>query len=70
MSGIVKAHILFKDDSLYAKDREYREAMSQLCTYSMAGKNKHDDVCDALAMFADWQMSDKVNKVTIKKRMF
>lgn len=70
MSGIVKAHILFKDDSLYAKDREYREAMSQLCTYSMAGKNKHDDVPDALAMFADWQMSDKVNKVVIKKRMF
>ena len=69
-SAVAKAHILFKDESLYPKDREYREAMSQLCTYSMIGKNKHDDVPDALALFVDWQMSDRSNIARILKRPF
>lgn len=69
-SAMVKEHILFKDESHYLKNREYREAMAQLCSYSMMGKNKHDDVCDALAMFVDWQMSDRANIVTILKRPF
>ena len=66
----VKEHCLFKDDSVIKNDKEYRRFMQFLCGWTMAGKNKHDDVPDALAMFADWQMSDKVNKVVIKKRMF
>lgn len=69
-SAMVKAHILFKDESLYAINREYREAMNQLTTYSMMGKNKHDDVPDTLAMFVDWQMSDRANIATIMKRPF
>ena len=69
-SALVKEHILFKDESLYAKDREYREAMTQLTTYSMMGKNKNDDVPDALAMFVDWQMTDRANIATIIKRRF
>lgn len=69
-SAMVKSHILFKDESLYAQDREYREAMNQLTTYSMMGKNKHDDVPDTLAMFVDWQMSDRANIATIMKRPF
>lgn len=67
-SALVKEHVLFKDDSLY--DREYREAMTQLTSYSMMGKNKHDDVPDCLAMFVDWQMSDRANIATILKRPF
>lgn len=69
-SAMVKAHVLFKDESKYINDKEYRTAMSQLTTYSMVGKNKHDDVPDALAMFVDWQMSDRVNIATIVKRPF
>ena len=69
-SALVKEHVLFKDESLYAKDREYRDAMTQLTTYSMMGKNKNDDVPDALAMFVDWQMSDRRNIVTLVKRPF
>ena len=69
-SAMVKAHIFFKDESLYALNREYREAMNQLTTYSMMGKNKHDDVPDTLAMFVDWQMSDRANIATIMKRPF
>jgi predicted phage terminase large subunit-like protein len=67
-SALVKEHVLFKDESLY--DREYRDAMTQLTTYSMMGKNKHDDVPDALALFVDWQMSDTHNVVQILKRPF
>ena len=69
-SGMVKSHILFKDESLYAQDREYRDAMSQLCSYSLVGKNKHDDFPDALSMFVDWQLSDRANIATIMKRPF
>ena len=69
-SGMIKEHIYFKDESLYPQDREYREAMTQLCTYSMAGKNKHDDVADVLSLFVDWQLSDKTNIATIMKRPF
>jgi len=69
-SALVKEHVLFKDESLYAKDREYRDAMTQLTTYSMMGKNKNDDVPDALAMFVDWQMTDRANIATIIKRRF
>ena len=69
-SALVKEHVLFKDESLYPQDREYREAMTQLTTYSMMGRNKHDDVPDCLAMFVDWQMTDRANIVTILKRPF
>ena len=69
-SGMIKSHVLFKDDSYYAKDREYRDAMSQLCSYSMMGKNKHDDFPDVLGLFVDWQLSDRINTVTLVKRPF
>ena len=69
-SSLVKAHVLFKDESLYAQDREYRDAMTQLTTYSMMGKNKHDDVPDCLAMFVDWQMTDRANIAVVMKRPF
>lgn len=70
LSGVIKSHVLFKDESLYAKSREYRDAMKQLCGYTMAGKNKHDDVPDALSMFADWQMSGKTAVIKVLKRNF
>lgn len=69
-SALVKERILFKDESKYSENREYRDAMQQLTTYSMVGKNKHDDVPDVLALFVDWQMSDRANIATILKRPF
>lgn len=69
-SALVKERILFKDESLYSQDKEYRDAMSMLTSYSMMGKNKHDDVPDSLAMFVDWQMTDRANIATIMKRPF
>lgn len=69
-SGMIKAHVLFKDESYYTRDREYRDAMSQLCSYSMMGKNKHDDFPDVLGLFVDWQLSDRANIATVMKRPF
>ena len=69
-SGIVKSRFLFLDESEYIKHREYRNAMNQLCTYSMRGKNKHDDIADSLSMCVDYIMNGISNKVTIMKRPF
>ena len=69
-SGMVKAHIRFLDPSSPKYTKEYRQAMSFLTTYSMIGKNPHDDVPDGLSMFVDWQMSDRSNVATIMKRPF
>ena len=69
-AGSAKANILFLDEKADGYTKEYRTAMSQLCTYSIAGKNKNDDVPDTIAMFVDWMMSDKTNIATLIKRRF
>ena len=51
-SNWVKEHMLFKDKSLYARQSDYGRFISQMLSYSVAGKNPHDDVPDALANFA------------------
>lgn len=51
-SNWVKEHILFKDKSLYNRQSDYGRFMNMLLSYSVSGKNKHDDVPDAMANFA------------------
>lgn len=51
-SNWVKEHMLFKDEALYARQGDYGRFMHQMLTYSVAGKNKHDDAVDSLANFA------------------
>ena len=51
-SDFVKAHVLFKDKEYYTRRSDYGKFMSFLLGYSIAGKNKHDDVPDAMAAFA------------------
>lgn len=48
----VKEHIYFKDKSLYTSKSDYGKMMSQLLSYTVAGKVSHDDACDVLASFA------------------
>ena len=55
-SPYVKEHFLFKDDSVI-KDREYRRFLNAVCSYSMKGRNKHDDGPDSLAMLANYVQS-------------
>lgn len=48
----VKKHVLFKDKSLYKPKDDYGKMMAFLLSYSVRGKNDHDDVPDGFAMFA------------------
>lgn len=48
----VKEHIYFKDKSLYTVKSDYGKMMSQLLSYTVAGKVEHDDAPDVLASFA------------------
>lgn len=50
----VKKHCLFKDKSLYTPKSDYGKAMSFLLSYTVAGKNSHDDIPDGLAQFAEF----------------
>ena len=65
----VKEHFLFKDESAI-NDKEYKKAMNFLCTYTMAGKNKFDDVPDAFAQLSEFIQSLKGNKVQVFQRPF
>lgn len=66
-SGVAKERFLFKDDG----DKEYKRALGFLCSYTMAGRNKHDDVPDAIAMLVDYVESFQAgSKVKVFRRPF
>ena len=69
-SPFIKEHFLFKDDSVIGSDKEYRRAMQFLCSYTMAGKNKHDDIPDAFAQLSEFIQSLAGSEVKIFKRPF
>jgi predicted phage terminase large subunit-like protein len=48
----IKKHVLFRDKSMYTPKSDYGIMMDWLLTYSIAGKNPHDDVPDGLSNFA------------------
>ncbi len=64
----VKEHCLFKDESLYKSNSEYGKMVNMLCSYTVAGKNKNDDVPDGMAMLAEFAQSLGSNKATPFKR--
>ena len=63
-------HCLFKDESVIKNDKEYRRFMQFLCGYSMEGRNKYDDVPDAMSMLSEYVQTFGANKVEIVKRPF
>ena len=69
-SPFVKEHFLFKDETVYGADKEYRRFMNFLCSYTMAGKNKFDDVPDATAMLSDFIQSFSQSRVEIVPRLW
>ena len=69
-SAWIKEHCLFKDKSLYKKKDDYGRMMDMLCTYTVAGKNKHDDVPDGMAMLSEYAQSFNRNKVEVFSRFF
>lgn len=48
----VKKHVLFRDRENYKPKEDYGKMMGFLLSYSVRGKNPHDDVPDGLASFA------------------
>lgn len=76
-SSWVKSHCLFKAESEYEGkgqgshlDKEYRLAMRQLTGYTMSGKNKNDDVPDAMADLENFAKTFSRSVVTVRKRVF
>ena len=67
-SAWVKQHCLFKDQTMYKRNSEYGKFINMLCSYTMAGKNKNDDVPDAMAMLAEFAQSLVASKVEVFQR--
>lgn len=63
-----KEHILFK--SKERQEKEYRNFMSALCSYSHIGKNAHDDAPDSLAMFSELMQGIAGTRIEIRQRWF
>lgn len=66
-AGYAKEHFLFKADSAYP-NKEYRGFINQLTNYTMMGKNKHDDVPDAISMLVDYIDTMSLGKVQVFAR--
>ena len=66
-SPFVKENFLFRDNSVI-RSKDYQRMMKMLCEYTMAGKNKHDDVPDGLSMMANFIQSLETGKVEVFKR--
>lgn len=69
-SAWVKEHCLFLDESKYKRNTDYGRMMDMLCSYTVAGKNKHDDVPDGMAMFAEYAQSLSGGSVEVFARPF
>mgnify|MGYP005906320773 FL=1 len=69
-SAWVKEHCLFLDESKYKRNSDYGRMMDMLCSYTVAGKNKHDDVPDGMAMFAEYAQSLNGGSVEVFARPF
>lgn len=64
----VKERCLFLDSSKYKNNSDYGKAMNMLTSYTMAGKNKHDDVCDGMAMAVLYLDSMVSGRVEVMRR--
>ncbi len=66
----VKEHCLFRDESTFGRNSDYYKMIKQLCAYTVAGKNKNDDVPDGFSMLSEYAQSLTSAKVEIFKRPF
>lgn len=67
-SGYVKDNFLFKTEKAYEGNKDYKKAMEFLCSYTMTGKNKNDDIPDAVSMAVDFIDSFRQGKVEVFQR--
>lgn len=66
----VKQRCLFLDSTKYRPNSDYGKAMAMLTSYTMAGRNKHDDVPDGMAMAVLYLDGMSGAKATIFARPF
>ena len=69
-SPFVKEHFLFKDNSVIKNNKEYKRAIGMLCSYTMSGRNAHDDVPDAFSMLSDFIQSFETQTVRVIQRPY
>lgn len=69
-SAWVKEHCLFKDKTVIKPNSDYAKMLRFLCGYTVAGKNKNDDVPDGMAMLAEFVQSLSGQKVEVFDRRF
>lgn len=66
----IKQHVYFKDKSLYSPKSPYGRFMKALFQYSAKGKNKHDDVPDALSLLIEFLQGTPKAEVKVLRRTF
>lgn len=66
----IKKNVIFKDESLYTPKSDYGVMMKWLLSYSVTGKNVHDDVPDAMANYARFVNRQLGAVVTVTSRFF
>ncbi|MBQ2768086.1 MAG: hypothetical protein IJF49_08445 [Clostridia bacterium] len=66
----VKEHCLFRAEGTFKPSDDYGRMMRMLTTYTMTGKNPHDDVPDGMAMFAQYAQSFTAGNPVILRRPF
>jgi predicted phage terminase large subunit-like protein len=64
----VKQHCLFLDSTKYNRQSDYWRMMNFLCSWTMSGKYKNDDVPDGMAMLAEFAQNMGGAKVEVDKR--
>ena len=69
-SAWVKEHCLFKDETRYTHGSEYWRMVNFLCSWTMAGRNKNDDVPDGMAMLSEFAQGMSGARVEIGKRIW
>ncbi len=66
----VLEHCLFKDDSVIKSNKEYRSFLYMLCSYTLKGRNRHDDVVDVMAQLALYVTSMFATQASVIKSPF
>jgi len=66
----IKKNVIFRDESLYSVKSDYGVFMRWLLSYSVTGKNVHDDVPDAMANYARFVNRQLGAVVTVTNRFF
>ena len=67
-SAEVKRRCLFRDPSTYKKNSDYGRMMNNITTYTMTGKNQHDDGPDVMAMLIQFAESFNAGKAEVFQR--